>query len=75
MLQVHTRHCIYYPRVYMIDGILKIFFDFVAFYLNPRFQYGPGVGEDMHLIQAVHQVFNTLDPNSEGIAQFGNEVK
>lgn len=47
----------------------------VAYYLNPRFQYRSGVGEDPKLIEAVHEVFSKLDPNSRGLSQFGNEVQ
>ncbi|XP_034707021.1 uncharacterized protein LOC117930476 [Vitis riparia] len=46
----------------------------VAFFLNPRFQYKCGVGIDPDLLQAVHEVFAKLDPISEGLSQFGNEI-
>ncbi|RVW39856.1 hypothetical protein CK203_083159 [Vitis vinifera] len=46
----------------------------VAFFLNPRFQYKSGVGTDPDLLQAVHEVFAKLDPTSEGLSQFGNEI-
>lgn len=59
----------------MILCVPKYFFiNIVAYYLNPRFQYRQGLGEDPRLIDAVHQAFNKLDPNSDGLAQFGNEV-
>lgn len=46
-----------------------------AYYLNPRYQYRPGVGDDGELIRAVHNVFSKLDPDSPQVGQFGNEVK
>ena len=54
--------------------ILNLHNFIVAYFLNPRFQYRPGVGSDLDLIQAVHDVFAKLDPNVELISQFGNEV-
>ena len=46
----------------------------MAFFLNPRFKYKRGVGIDPNLLQVVHKVFTKLDPTSEGLSQFGNEV-
>ena len=45
-----------------------------VYFLNPRFQYRLRVGSDSDLIQAVHDVFATLDPNAKLVGQFGNEV-
>ncbi|KAM5577951.1 hypothetical protein ABKV19_008328 [Rosa sericea] len=45
-----------------------------AYYLNPMFQYSEGIGDDPELLDALHSVFAKLDPNSIGIAQFGNEI-
>ncbi|XP_070671677.1 uncharacterized protein [Malus domestica] len=45
-----------------------------AYYLNPRYQYRPGVGDDGNLIRAVHNVYNKLDPASPAVGQFGNEL-
>ncbi|RVW95605.1 hypothetical protein CK203_039065 [Vitis vinifera] len=36
-----------------------------AYFLNPRFQYRRGVGSDLELLQAVHDVFAKLDPTTE----------
>ncbi|RVX18949.1 hypothetical protein CK203_006858 [Vitis vinifera] len=33
-----------------------------------------GVGTDPDLLQVVHEVFAKLDPTSEGLSQFGNEI-
>ena len=46
----------------------------VAYFLNPRFQYRRGVGSDSELLQVVHDVFAKLDPTTELLGQFGNEV-
>ncbi|RVW31338.1 hypothetical protein CK203_106080 [Vitis vinifera] len=46
----------------------------VAYFLNPRFQYRHGVGSDPELLQAVHDVFAKLDPTTESLGQFGNEL-
>ncbi|VVA40531.1 PREDICTED: LOW QUALITY PROTEIN, partial [Prunus dulcis] len=46
----------------------------VAYYLNPRYQYRPGVGDDGTLIRAVHKVYSKLDPASPAVGQFGNEL-
>ena len=54
--------------------ILHFYFIIVAFFLNPRFKYKRGVGIDPNLLQVVHKVFTKLDPTSEGLSQFGNEV-
>ena len=43
--------------------------------MNPRFQYRRGVGSDLELLQAIHDVFAKLDPTTESLGQFGNEVK
>ena len=43
-----------------------------AYYLNPKFQYRPGVGCNPELLQAVHDIFSKLDPNAEGLCNFGN---
>ena len=49
--------------------------NFIEVYiLNPSFQYRLRVGSDSDLIQAVHDVFATLDPNAKLVGQFGNEV-
>ncbi|XP_060673906.1 uncharacterized protein LOC132804042 [Ziziphus jujuba] len=45
-----------------------------AYFLNPRFQYKEGIGTDSDLVQAVHDVFAALYPNSDRISQFGNEI-
>ncbi|KAI5351292.1 hypothetical protein L3X38_004183 [Prunus dulcis] len=45
-----------------------------AYYLNPRYQYRPGVGDDGTLIHAVHKVYSKLDPASPAVGQFGNEL-
>ncbi|KAM1523187.1 hypothetical protein ACFX10_013237 [Malus domestica] len=45
-----------------------------AYYLNPRYQYRPGVGDDGNLIRAVHNVYSKLDPASPAVGQFGNEL-
>ncbi|XP_050145920.1 uncharacterized protein LOC126621463 isoform X1 [Malus sylvestris] len=45
-----------------------------AYYLNPRYQYRPGVGDDGTLIRAVHNVYSKLDPASPAVGQFGNEL-
>nr|XP_048330691.1 uncharacterized protein LOC125422645 [Ziziphus jujuba var. spinosa] len=45
-----------------------------AYFLNPRFQYKEGIGTDSDLVQAVHDVFAELYPNSDRISQFGNEI-
>ena len=46
----------------------------VEYYLNLKFQYRLGVGCDPELLQAIHDVFYNLDPNAEGLCNFGNEV-
>ncbi|RVW74671.1 hypothetical protein CK203_052028 [Vitis vinifera] len=46
-----------------------------AYFLNPRFQYRRGVGSDPELLQAVHDVFAKLDPTTESLGQFGNEMQ
>ncbi|RVW48186.1 hypothetical protein CK203_084738 [Vitis vinifera] len=56
------------------DRTLKHPLHAAAFFLNPRFQYKRGVGTDPDLLQAVHEVFAKLDPTSEGLSQFGNEI-
>ncbi|RVW61035.1 hypothetical protein CK203_045824 [Vitis vinifera] len=45
-----------------------------AYFLNPRFQYRHGVGSDPELLQAIHDVFAKLDPTTESLGQFGNEL-
>ncbi|KAL6345769.1 hypothetical protein AAG906_017519 [Vitis piasezkii] len=45
-----------------------------AYFLNPRFQYRRGVGSDPELLQVVHDVFAKLDPTTESLGQFGNEL-
>ncbi|KAM1649929.1 hypothetical protein ACFXTN_002698 [Malus domestica] len=45
-----------------------------AYYLNPRYQYRPGVGDDGNLIRAVHNVYSKLDPASPAVGQFRNEL-
>ncbi|RVW97523.1 hypothetical protein CK203_058479 [Vitis vinifera] len=57
------------------DRTLKHPLHAAAFFLNPRFQYKRGVGTDPDLLQAVHEVFAKLDPTSEGLSQFGNEIR
>ena len=45
-----------------------------ACWLNPTFQYkGDSLVKPEH-VAAVREVFETLDPNSEGLPVFGNEV-
>ncbi|KAL6326357.1 hypothetical protein AAG906_007862 [Vitis piasezkii] len=39
-----------------------------------RFQYRRGVGSDPELLQAVYDVFAKLDPTTESLGQFGNEL-
>ncbi|RVW96448.1 hypothetical protein CK203_029672 [Vitis vinifera] len=46
-----------------------------TYFLNPRFQYRRGVGSDPELLQAVHDVFAKLDPTTESLGQFGNEMQ
>ncbi|KAL6312341.1 hypothetical protein AAG906_007990 [Vitis piasezkii] len=46
----------------------------LSYFLNPRFQYRRGVGSDPELLQAVHDVFAKLDPTTESLGQFGNEL-
>ena len=46
----------------------------IACFLNPRFQYRRGVGSDLKLFQAIHDVFEKLNPTIELLSQFGNEV-
>ena len=53
---------------------MHFYFTIVSFFLNPRFQYKRGVGTDPDLLQVVHEVFAKLNPTSEGLSQFGNEV-
>ncbi|XP_048444125.1 uncharacterized protein LOC125479134 [Pyrus x bretschneideri] len=45
-----------------------------AYYLNARYQYRPGVGDDGTLIRAIHNVYSRLDPASPAVGQFGNEL-
>ncbi|KAL6350543.1 hypothetical protein AAG906_019190 [Vitis piasezkii] len=47
---------------------------YLTYFLNPRFQYRRGVGSDPELLQAVHDVFAKLDPTTESLGQFGNEL-
>ena len=54
--------------------ILTLLNFIVAYFLNPRFQYRRGVGSDSKLLQVVHDVFAKLDPTTESLGQFGNEV-
>ena len=46
----------------------------IACFLNPRFQYRRGVGSDLKLFQAIHDVFEKLNPTIESLSQFENEV-
>ncbi|RVX00136.1 hypothetical protein CK203_026604 [Vitis vinifera] len=46
-----------------------------AYFLNPRFQYRRGVGSDPELLRAVYDVFAKLDPTTESLGQFGNEMQ
>ncbi|RVW12075.1 hypothetical protein CK203_087338 [Vitis vinifera] len=39
-----------------------------------QISYKRGVGTDPDLLQVVHEVFAKLDPTSEGLSQFGNEI-
>ncbi|KAL6335082.1 hypothetical protein AAG906_026462 [Vitis piasezkii] len=48
---------------------------YLTYFLNPRFQYRRGVGSDPELLQAVHDVFAKLDPTTESLGQFGNEMQ
>ncbi|RVW56926.1 hypothetical protein CK203_113996 [Vitis vinifera] len=57
------------------DRTLKHPLHAAAFFLNPRFQYKRGVGTDPNLLQVVHEVFAKLDPTSESLSQFGNEMQ
>ena len=59
----------------MFKKILTLLNFIIAYFLNPRFQYRRGVGSDPDLLQAVHDVFAKLDPTTESLDQFGNEVK
>nr|XP_011469380.1 PREDICTED: uncharacterized protein LOC105352942 [Fragaria vesca subsp. vesca] len=45
-----------------------------GYYLNPRYNYKSGVGDDYKLIEAVHKVFSRCDPNCPTIGQFGKEL-
>ena len=45
-----------------------------AYYLNPRYQYRPGVGDDGTLIRVVNNIYYKLDLASPTAGQFGNEV-
>ncbi|XP_068328265.1 uncharacterized protein [Pyrus communis] len=45
-----------------------------AYYLNPRYQYRPSVGDDGTLIRVVHNVYSKLDPASPAVGQYGNEL-
>ena len=56
------------------NKILNLLNFIVACFLNPRFQYRRGVGSDPELLQAVYDVFAKLDPTTESLGQFGNEV-
>ncbi|XP_057975455.1 uncharacterized protein LOC131162868 [Malania oleifera] len=47
---------------------------FAAYFLNAKCQYKEGVGEDPYFLDAVHKVFNTLEPHSSGLDQIGNEI-
>ena len=47
---------------------------FVAYYLNQRFQYRPGVSSDLELLQVVHEVFEKLSSTIVGLGNIGNEV-
>ena len=49
-------------------------FLWTTYYLNPRYQYRSGIGDDGTLIHAVHNVYSKLDPASPAVGQFGNEV-
>ncbi|KAM1100594.1 hypothetical protein ACFX15_006800 [Malus domestica] len=44
------------------------------YYLNPRYQYRPGVGDDGTLIRAIHNEYSKLDLASPAVGQFGNEL-
>ena len=55
-------------------NILALLNFIVTYFLNPRFQYRHGVGSDPELLQVVHDVFAKLDPTTESLSQFGNEV-
>ncbi|KAL6330663.1 hypothetical protein AAG906_003274 [Vitis piasezkii] len=46
-----------------------------TYFLNPRFQYRRGVGSDPELLQAVYDIFAKLDPTTESLGQFGNEMQ
>ena len=46
----------------------------VSYYLNPRFQYRPGVSSDPELLLAVHEVFEKLFATTIGLGNIGNEV-
>lgn len=45
-----------------------------AYFLNPKYQYREGVGENAALLDAVRNVFNVLFPTSSGAAIFATEV-
>ncbi|RVX08370.1 hypothetical protein CK203_017728 [Vitis vinifera] len=61
------------PQV-SLKKILTLLNFIVAYFLNPRFQYRHGVGSDPELLQAVHDVFAKLDPTTESLGQFGNDL-
>ena len=46
----------------------------MAYYLNPRFKYRPGVSSDPKLLQAVHEVFEKLSTTTVGLGNIGNVV-
>ncbi|RVW15467.1 hypothetical protein CK203_094679 [Vitis vinifera] len=46
-----------------------------AYFLNPRFQYRPRVGNNLDLLQAFHEVYAKLHPIAVDLNQFENEVR
>ena len=47
---------------------------FVAYYLNPKYQYSEGIGSNPTLVQAEHDVYYHMDPSADKLSQFANVV-
>ena len=54
--------------------LICFFFIFVAYFLNPKYQYRDNLGRNAELLDAMHKVYMQLDPVADGLSQFGNEV-
>lgn len=46
----------------------------LAYYLNPRYQYNNNISHNQELTNAVLEVFQKLEPNSDMGGEIGNEV-